>query len=227
MTASSNENDIRLTETVIQESQANTSALKSATLRNYLFGASALVLCAGIAFALAIKAENEKADPELLKAAMAEAFRNMPPIEVKGSVTLADGAKVVVADGGKVGMAEDATVKLAEGGTVELDGIPAQVPQVLPQKTADGDSIERSLTVFSEVEAVGGNVITGWVFNDGKAGQKPTEQFCYQSTGTSQLVTNNMVHLAREGVAIPAQRSRIKNFDALFAKCVWWKPGAV
>jgi hypothetical protein len=125
MTASSNENDIRLTETVIQESQANTSALKSATLRNYLFGASALVLCAGIAFALAIKAENEKADPELLKAAMAEAFRNMPPIEVKGSVTLADGAKVVVADGGKVGMAEDATVKLAEGGTVELDGIPA------------------------------------------------------------------------------------------------------
>lgn len=227
MTASTNENDIRLTEAVIQESQANTSALKSATLRNYLFGASALVLCGGIAFALTIKAQNEKADPELLKAAMAEAFRNMPPIEVKGSVMLADGAKVGLAEGGKVGMADDATVQLAEGGTIRLDGLLPQVPQAHPAKTADGESIERSLTVFSEVEAVGGDVITGWVFKDGKAGQKPTEEFCYQRTGSNELGTTNMVHLGHEGVAIPVQRNRVKDFDVLFAKCVWWKPGAV
>lgn len=226
MTASNNENDIRLTETVIRESQANTSALKSTTLRNYLFGASALVLCGGIAFALMIKAENEKADPELLKAAMAEAFRNMPPIEVKGSVTLADGAKVELAEGGKVGMAEDATVRLAEGGTVKLDGVLPPAPQPQEQKTADGDSIERSLTVFSEVEAVGGDVITGWVFKDGKAGQHPTEQFCYQRTESNELGTTN-IHLGHEGSAIPAQQSRVKNFNVLFSKCVWWKPGAV
>jgi hypothetical protein len=63
-----------------------------------------------------------------------------------------------------------------------------------------------------------GEVVSGWSFADGKAGQKPTSQFCYYAP-TSDGPVGQRIFLAKEGALLEAPRSAVKDFDLLVSKC--------
>jgi len=57
-----------------------------------------------------------------------------------------------------------------------------QTPTFSEGHTPDGAIIRREVTVFSDVEHYGGNVMTGWRYKDGASNGPPEYQFCYWIT---------------------------------------------
>jgi hypothetical protein len=204
--------DAVMAESLLRESRAAITASHSMTARNIGIAAGVVILGCGLAAAAIIWANGARNDPALFQRAVENAFAHMGPVQVKGEVTLADGATVALKDGGEV------TAK------VEQPSLPQVSAQ--PALTAAGDAIKRGITVFSDVSADGDNdVVTGWSFADGKTGQKPFEQYCYYRTHPDGVKTLN-TPIADDGVPREAARSQVPDFDSLVSKCVWWKEGA-
>ena len=88
-------------------------------------------------------------------------------------------------------------------------------------KTANGEIIEREVTVFSNVRHGSGVVVTGWRYRDG-SGDTPVQQYCYYSTpniGSS----STRVDIASDGIRSPNMDSGlVPDLEVALSKCQWW-----
>lgn len=221
-----NPDDARLTRQLVFESHAATAAHESTRIRNICHGTGVVVAAVGISLAALVWAWNQRTDPEMLKAALAD----LPPIQVEarlkdGEVTLADGAQVTIKDGATVGV--NGTVALEPEASVTLDTAGIKLPIVPPSvatqpaNTEDGTAIKRSVTVFSEVSVPEGAVVTGWVFPNGKA-TTPTDQYCYLHRPARDGVSEK-VDLASNGKPLARSTALV----ALSSRCQWFMGGKV
>jgi hypothetical protein len=212
--------DANLAQTLIREANA-------AAFRNRAIGLSAAIgipaLALSIGAAAMLWANNQRLDPEMLKAALA----SLPPLKVEGTVK-ADG-EVRLAEGATVKMHEGATVRLADGSVVIVKGtLPAQAqpPVVMPpQKPDESQAIRTSVTVFKSLSHGDGEVTSGWVFASGDA-KSPLRQYCYygqssvDGNATRQTIAHDEVIASAAGVTTAEQKAR-------FEKCQWWREGSL
>jgi hypothetical protein len=212
--------DANLAQTLIREANA-------AAFRNRAIGLSAAIgitaLGLSIGAAAMLWANNQRLDPEMLKAALA----SMPALKVEGTVK-ADG-EVRLAEGATVKLHEGARVKLADGSVVTVKGMlpaPAQPHVVMPPlKQEESQAIRTSVTVFKTVPHGGGEVTSGWVFASGDA-KSPMGQYCYYA---QKAVDGNSArqNIAKDGVISSVAGVTPSEQAARFEKCQWWREGAL
>ena len=88
----------------------------------------------------------------------------------------------------------------------------------------NGNVITKEVTVFNNIAHENGRVVTGWTYPDGaSAGQSPTRQYCYWSSGnlggTSAEAT---IHIAVNGTRLSNIASGLLRLETALPKCVWW-----
>jgi hypothetical protein len=200
---------------------------KSAAFKSRAIGIGAAIGIPGLALSLGaaaiLWAQNQRIDPEMLKATLA----SMPTLKVEGTVK-ADG-EVKIAEGETVKLQDGSTVKIADGSVLIVKGTsPAQTqaPAVLPPtKPDENPAITTSVTVFKNLPHAAGEVTSGWTFASGNA-KSPSGQYCYyvqktaDGNSTRQDVAKGEIMTNAAGVA-PAEQA------ARFQKCQWWHPGAL
>jgi hypothetical protein len=235
-------NDLHLTRNLAQESANRASYLRSLTGRNFLFGGAALVAALGVGFAAIMWANNQRLDPEVLRAALAK----MPTLKVEGkvdatgTVEMAKGSTVELAKGGTVTLDKASTVKLADGSLLKIDpgatvrlsddsttslqkllsgGGPSGIPQT---QTKNGQAIKREVTVFQEVQHGQGRIVTGWKYHDGES-DSPFSQFCYYSKRTSDSIkSEDVTYIGADGHMENTDRKKVPDFEAAYGKCLWF-----
>jgi hypothetical protein len=89
-------------------------------------------------------------------------------------------------------------------------------------KTANGEIIEREVTVFSNMRHGPGVVVTGWRYRDGSGGT-PVQQYCYYSTPNIGR-SSTRVDIASDGVRSAEIDPRlVPDLEGALAKCQWWQ----
>jgi hypothetical protein len=200
---------------------------KSAAFKSRAIGIGAVIGIPGLALSLGaaaiLWAQNQRIDPEMLKAALA----SMPALKVEGTVR-ADG-EVKMAEGATVKLQDGSTVKLADGSVVTVKGtIPAQTqpPIVLPASKPDEDAaIKTAVTVFKKLHHGDGQVVSGWVFPSGNA-KSPSSQYCYYGRDADDGNSSRQ-SLGKDGIISFAAGVAPAEQEARFQKCQWWQAGSL
>jgi hypothetical protein len=130
-------------------------------------------------------------------------------------------------DATKIGNAITNRLASIENSLEELRRKPIFPTNAGEQKTVNGNVITKEVTVFHMVPHEGGSVHTGWRYPDGaSANQKPTNQFCYWTTGplggTTQEATT---YIAKDGARLNNIGPNVPQLEDAIKKCVWWPNG--
>jgi hypothetical protein len=86
-------------------------------------------------------------------------------------------------------------------------------------KTPAGDAIKREVTVFSTVDHVGGAVVSGWRYADGRGGV-PVSEFCYYSAPSFDG-SYKRVDIAHDRIAATIGVGLVPELSQAISKCQW------
>ena len=225
LVTSNNPTDCSTAEALLGKIQAETTAARSVTARNWAISAGITGGVIGLTAAACLLAWGQRnPSPEAWQAALDK----MPPVKVevsldpKTKVALADGSEVTLKDGGEVKLADGAEVALQDDVSVRLDTSSIKLPDMSTAntRTGDGTAIKREVVVFNAAPA-GPNrtVMTGWRFANGNA-KSPTSTYCYLDIATKD--GGDRIDLAVDRVPAPGVHTRLAEADTLLGKCTWW-----
>lgn len=143
------------------------------------------------------------------------------PIEVKISnpeVRVIQSDPFIVKQGGPFVVKQEQPFEVAAG-TLKFEPTPA-IPPVA--KTADGDIIQREVTVFSTVPHGLGSVVTGWKYANGSGGI-PSSQYCYYTAPNADGSSFKVDLAVDQKTLSEAVSSRVPDLNLAIARCQWWQ----
>jgi hypothetical protein len=88
-------------------------------------------------------------------------------------------------------------------------------------KTAAGEVIRRTVTVFSSVNHAAGQITTGWEFADGSGGRL-VRQYCYYLAPNFDS-SSTKIDIAFNGAPMPTGASAVPQLQEALTKCQWWQ----
>ena len=221
---------------VIQRRIKSDASMIAATATFWrLLGVGGLLLLGGLGIAAIIFAYSYITDSRSTMEKLTDAMVNglnkvtFKVADVKGNVTLADGATVQLDPGAVVHLdSRGAIVKLdSSGAVVHLDGSGMNVPRPTERQLntsaapASNAPVVTDFTVFKNVQFGDGIVSTGWKFKS-STDQSPNSQYCYYTSSTDAGVWIRYDLATDTGPVTADHRNFPVNFNAALASCVWF-----